>query len=114
MYNDTVIDHFNNPRNTGELKDCSAVGQVTSEVCGDTAFVFLSVADGVIENMKCKTFGCAAAIASASMLSTMAIGKSLEEAKQLTGDVVVEALGGLPEAKLQGAALAADALQEAI
>ena len=90
MYNETVIDHFNNPRNVGEL-NTTAKGEVSSPVCG-----------------------CAAAIASSSMLTTMAIGKTLAEAKAITNDDVVKSLGGLPEAKIHCSVLAADALRKAI
>lgn len=113
MYNETVIDHFNNPRNVGEL-DTAAKGEVSSPVCGDTTLIYLDVQDGVIKDIKFKTYGCAAAIASSSMLTTMAIGKTLAEAKAITNDDVVKSLGGLPEAKIHCSVLAADALRKAI
>lgn len=115
MYNETVLDHFNNPRNVGELSGGHAtVGQVTSSHCGDTTFIYLDVEDGVIKDIKFKTFGCAAAIASSSMLTTMAVGKTLEEAKEITTDDIVKQLGGLPEAKIHCSVLAGDALLKAI
>lgn len=114
MYNNTVIDHFNNPRNVGEIENCQAMGQVSSAVCGDTTFIYLDVEDNVIKDVKFKTFGCAAAIASSSMLTTMAVGKTLEEAKQISNEQIVEQLGGLPEAKIHCSVLAADALRQAI
>ncbi len=113
MYNETVIDHFNNPRNVGEL-NTTAKGEVSSPVCGDTTLIYLDVQDGVIKDIKFKTYGCAAAIASSSMLTTMAIGKTLAEAKAITNDDVVKSLGGLPEAKIHCSVLAADALRKAI
>ena len=113
MYNETVIDHFNNPRNVGEL-DHSTVGEVSSPVCGDTTFIYLDVEDGIIKDIKFKTFGCAAAIASSSMLTTMVKGMTLEEAKKVTNDDVVKQLGGLPEVKIHCSVLAADALRKAI
>ncbi len=114
MYNETVLDHFNNPRNVGESTHKDGVGQVSSPVCGDTTFIYLDVEDGIIKDVKFKTFGCAAAIASSSMLTTMAVGKTLAEAKAITNEQIVEALGGLPEVKIHCSVLAADALREAI
>ncbi|NLF80298.1 MAG: iron-sulfur cluster assembly scaffold protein [Clostridia bacterium] len=114
MYNKTVIDHFNNPRNIGELGNSAVVGEVSSPDCGDTTFIYLDVEDNIIQDIRFKTFGCAAAIASSSMLTTMAKGKTLEEAKQITNDDIVEALGGLPEMKIHCSVLAADALRKAI
>lgn len=114
MYNETVIDHFNNPRNIGELGKSAVVGEVTSPDCGDTTFIYLDVEDHIIRDIRFKTFGCAAAIASSSMLTTMAKGKTLEEAKQITTDDIVKALGGLPEMKIHCSVLAADALKKAI
>lgn len=100
MYNDTVIEHFNKPQNVGEIQNCDAAGKVSSEFCGDMIFLYLAVAGGVIQDAKAKTFGCAAAVASASMLSTLLIGRTLEEAKQITSEQIVESLGGLPDAKI--------------
>lgn len=114
MYNETVLEHFNNPRNVGESERKDGVGQVTSPSCGDTTFIYLDVKDGLIEDVKFKTFGCAAAIASSSMLTEMAKGLTLEEAKQLTNSQIVDSLGGLPEVKIHCSVLAADALRQAI
>lgn len=115
MYNETVLDHFNNPRNVGEISGKeAAIGQVSSPVCGDTTFIYLDVEDNIIKDVKFKTFGCAAAIASSSMLTTMAVGKTLEEAKAITNDDIVKSLGGLPEVKIHCSVLAADALRQAI
>lgn len=113
-YNETVIEHFNNPRNVGESERKDGVGQVSSPACGDTTFIYLDVADGIIQDVKFKTFGCAAAIASSSMLTEMAKGLTLAEAKKLTNQAVVDALGGLPEVKIHCSVLAAEALQKAI
>lgn len=113
MYNETVIDHFNNPRNVGELKT-GIKGEVSSAVCGDTTFIYLDVEGDIIKDIKFKTFGCAAAIASSSMLTTMAVGKTLDEAKKITNDDIVKRLGGLPEVKIHCSVLAADALRQAI
>ncbi len=114
MYNELVIDHFNNPRNVGESERKDAIGQVQSHDCGDSTFIYLDIEDNIIQDIKFKTFGCAAAIASSSMLTEMAKGLSLEEAKALTNDQVVARLGGLPEHKIHCSVLAADALREAI
>lgn len=114
MYNETVIDHFNNPRNVGEIEKNAVVGEVSSPVCGDTTFIYLDVEDNVIKDIKFKTFGCAAAIASSSMLTTMVKGMTIEEAKKITNDDVVKKLGGLPEVKVHCSVLAADALRKAI
>ncbi|MCL2817992.1 MAG: iron-sulfur cluster assembly scaffold protein [Clostridiales bacterium] len=114
MYNDKVMDHFNNPRNVGESAQKDGVGQVQSPSCGDTTYIYLEVADGIIKDIKFKTFGCAAAIASSSVLTEMAKGMTLEQAKQITTPQIVEQLGGLPEYKVHCSVLAADALRAAI
>ena len=114
MYNETVLDHFTNPRNVGECEHQNAIGRVQSPSCGDTTFIYLDVEDGIIQDIKFKTFGCAAAIASSSMLTEMAKGKTLTEAKSITNEEVVEKLGGLPEFKVHCSVLAADALRAAI
>ncbi|MCL1906097.1 MAG: Fe-S cluster assembly scaffold protein NifU [Clostridiales bacterium] len=114
MYNDKVMEHFNNPRNVGESARKDGVGQVQSPACGDTTFIYLDVEDDVIQDVKFKTFGCAAAIASSSVLTEMAKGLTLKEAKKLTNEQLVEALGGLPPVKIHCSVLAADALHAAI
>ena len=114
MYNETVIDHFNNPRNIGELAEVSAIGEASSSSCGDTTFIYLQIENGIIIDARFKTFGCAAAIAAASILTTLIIGNSLEMAKAISNDDVIAALGGLPEKKISCAALATDALHKAI
>jgi nitrogen fixation NifU-like protein len=114
MYNDKVIEHFNNPHNVGESERKDGVGQVQSPACGDTTYIYLDVGDGIIKDIKFKTFGCAAAIASSSMLTDMAKGKTLAEAKNITNEQIVDELGGLPEMKIHCSVLAADALRAAI
>ena len=114
MYSDKVMDHFSNPRNVGEIENADGVGEVGNASCGDIMKIFLKVEDNVIKDIKFKTFGCGAAIATSSMVTEMAIGKTLEEAMELSNAAVADALDGLPPAKLHCSNLAADALHEAI
>ncbi len=114
MYTEKVMDHFTNPRNVGEIEDANGVGEVGNASCGDIMKIFLKVEDNIIKDVKFKTFGCGAAIATSSMVTEMAIGKTLEEAMELTNAAVAEALDGLPPAKMHCSNLAADALHEAI
>lgn len=114
MYSEKVMDHFNNPRNVGEMENPSGVGQVGNPVCGDIMKIFIKVEDNIITDVKFKTFGCGAAIATSSMATELVKGKTLEEALQLTNKAVAEALDGLPPAKMHCSNLAADALHEAI
>jgi nitrogen fixation NifU-like protein len=114
MYSDKVMDHFSNPRNVGEIENADGVGEVGNASCGDIMKIFLKVEDNLIKDIKFKTFGCGAAIATSSMVTEMAIGKTLEEAMELTNAAVADALDGLPPAKLHCSNLAADALHEAI
>lgn len=114
MYNEKVIDHFNNPRNVGELSDADAVGETGSFKCGDTMTLYLKVKDGRITDVSFQTYGCGAAIASSSMLTELVKGKTLEEALQVSNEDVARALGGLPPLKLHCSNLAADALQNAV
>ncbi len=114
MYNEKVVDHFNAPRNVGELADADGVGETGSFKCGDSMKLFIKVTDGRIEDVRFQTYGCAAAIASSSMLTEMVKGKTLEEALKITNQDVAEELGGLPPLKLHCSNLAADALQDAI
>jgi nitrogen fixation NifU-like protein len=114
MYSDKVMDHFSNPRNVGEIENADGVGEVGNASCGDIMKIFLKVEDNVIKDIKFKTFGCGAAIATSSMVTEMAIGKTIEEAMELTNAAVADALDGLPPAKLHCSNLAADALHEAI
>ncbi len=114
MYSDVVLDHFSNPRNVGELPDADGVGDFGSPVCGDYMHITIKVAGERIADVKFKTFGCAAAIASSSMMTEMVKGKTLAEAAKVTDEAVAEALGGLPPQKMHCSNLAADALRVAI
>jgi nitrogen fixation NifU-like protein len=114
MYSEKVMDHFSNPRNVGEIENPDGVGEVGNASCGDIMKIFLKIEDGVIKDIKFKTFGCGAAIATSSMVTEMAMGKTLEEAEELTNAAVAEALDGLPAQKMHCSNLAADALHEAI
>ncbi|SHI43525.1 nitrogen fixation protein NifU [Malonomonas rubra DSM 5091] len=114
MYTDKVMDHFSNPRNVGEIDNADGVGEVGNASCGDIMKIFLKVEDNIIKDVKFKTFGCGAAIATSSMVTEMAIGKTIDEALILTNEAVAEALDGLPPAKMHCSNLAADALHEAI
>jgi len=118
MYSDKVLDHFKNPRNMGEMKDADAVGEYGNPVCGDLMFIYIKVdtRDGkaVIADISFQTFGCAAAIATSSMITELAKGKTLEEAKTINRDDIANSLGGLPPQKLHCSNLAADALHDAI
>ncbi len=114
MYNEIVMDHFQNPRNIGEMTEPSGVGEVGNMKCGDIMKIFIKVEDGVIEDINFLTFGCGAAIASSSVLTEMVKGKTLEEALAITNKQVADELGGLPEAKMHCSNLAADALHKAI
>ncbi len=114
MYNEKVMDHFQNPRNVGEMDKPSGVGEVGNMKCGDIMKVFIKVKDDVIDDIKFLTFGCGAAIASSSVLTEIVKGKTLEEAEAITNQHVADELGGLPPAKLHCSNLAADALQNAI
>jgi len=115
VYTDKVMDHFENPRNVGEIADADGVGQVGNPTCGDIMKIYLKVNDdNVIEDVRFKTFGCGAAIATSSMVTEMVKGKTLDEAMKISNKMVAEALGGLPPKKMHCSNLAADALQAAI
>ena len=113
-YSETVLDHFERPRNNGELEDANAIGYMTNPVCGDTLLLMLRVERDRIEDARWQSDGCVASIAASSLLSELVRGKSLAEASALTREAVVEALGGLPASKLHASVLAADALQHAL
>jgi nitrogen fixation NifU-like protein len=113
-YSPTVIDHFQNPRNVGELPDANAQASVTNPVCGDVLQLMLHIVDGRIADVRFKTFGCEAAIAASSLLTELVTGKSLAEAHDITPDEITAALGGLPKVKLHASALAEEALKEAL
>mgnify|MGYP000904884504 CR=1 FL=1 len=114
MYSEKVMDHFQNPRNVGEIADASGIGEVGNARCGDIMKIWIKVEDNVITDIKFKTFGCGAAIATSSIITEMAMGKTLDEAEQITNKAVAEALDGLPPVKMHCSNLAADALREAI
>jgi nitrogen fixation NifU-like protein len=114
VYTDKVIEQFKNPQNMGRIEDADGVGTVGNPVCGDMLRLFIKVKDGRIEDIKVETFGCVAAIATSSMTTQMAMGKTIEEAKMITRKMVADALDGLPPHKMHCSNLAAEALQKAI
>ncbi len=114
MYSEKVMDHFTNPRNVGEIAEASGVGEVGNPTCGDIMRIYLDIEDNIIKDVKFKTFGCGAAVATSSMVTEMVKGKTIEEALQISNKAVAEALDGLPPAKMHCSNLAADALHEAI
>jgi len=114
MYSEKVLDHFKHPRNVGELEDADAEGTVGNPVCGDMMTMYIKVKDDRIEDVKFKTFGCGAAIATSSMTTELAKGKTLDEALKISRQDVADALDGLPLVKMHCSNLAADALHEAI
>ncbi|AZO95064.1 Fe-S cluster assembly scaffold protein NifU [Halocella sp. SP3-1] len=115
MYSDKVMEHFNNPRNVGQIENANAVGEVGNAVCGDIIKLYLKIKDDdVIEDIKFKTFGCGAAIATSSMVTELVKGKKIDEALQISKNTVAEALDGLPPAKMHCSNLATDALKDAI
>ena len=114
MYSEKVMDHFSNPRNVGEIPDANGVGTVGNAKCGDIMKMYLKVENGVIKDVKFKTFGCGAAIATSSMATEMVKGKTLEEALKLTNKAVAEALDGLPPVKMHCSLLAEEAIHAAV
>jgi len=114
MYSEKVMDHFANPRNVGEIKDASGVGTEGNPVCGDLMTIYIKVEDNIITDIKFKTFGCGAAIATSSMITEMAMGKTIDEALKISRNDVADALEGLPPVKMHCSNLAADALHAAI
>ena len=106
MYSDKVMDHFRNPRNVGEIENASGVGEVGNAKCGDIMKVYLKIEDNIIKDAKFKTFGCGSAIASSSMATELIIGKTVEEAWELSNKAVAEALDGLPPVKMHCSVLA--------
>jgi len=113
-YTEKVKEHFFHPRNVGEIKNADGIGKVGNPTCGDVMAIYIKVKDNRISEIKFKTFGCTAAIATSSVLTEMAKGKTLDEALKITRDDVANELGGLPAIKLHCSNLAADALREAI
>ena len=115
MYSDKVIDHFNNPRNVGEIENPSGVGTVGNAKCGDIMRMYLDIDDnGVIQEAKFKTFGCGAAIATSSMATELVKGKTVKEALEVTNKAVMEALDGLPPVKVHCSLLAEEAIHAAL
>ena len=114
MYSDKVMDHFKSPRNMGEIEDADGVGVVGNPTCGDVMNIYIKVKDGRLEDVKFKTFGCGAAVATSSMITEIARGKTLDEALEITRNDVAEALDGLPPVKMHCSNLASDGLKAAI
>ncbi|MGQ9759431.1 MAG: Fe-S cluster assembly scaffold protein NifU [Candidatus Methanomethylicaceae archaeon] len=114
MYSQKVMEHFRNPRNVGEIKDADGIGKVGNPVCGDLMWIYIKVKDNRLEDVKFKTFGCGAAIATSSMITELAKGKTIEEALKITRQDVADALDGLPPIKMHCSNLAADGLKAAI
>lgn len=115
MYSEKVMDHFMNPRNVGDVEDANAVGEVGNAKCGDIMKISMKINDdGVIEDVKFKTFGCGAAVATSSIATEMIKGKTVEEAEKLSNKAVIEALDGLPPAKIHCSVLAEEAVKAAL
>ncbi len=114
LYTDTVMDHFMNPRNVGEIENPSGVGEVGNAKCGDIMKMYLDIENDVIKDVRFETFGCGSAIASSSMATEMIKGKTVEEALAVTNKDVVDALGGLPAHKLHCSVLAEEAIKSAV
>ena len=114
-YSEKVMDHFMSPRNMGEIEDANAIGEVGNPACGDVMKLYFKINDdGIIEDVKFKTFGCGAAIASSSMATELIKGKSVEEVLELTNQAIVEALDGLPAAKIHCSVMAEEAIEAAL
>jgi nitrogen fixation protein NifU and related proteins len=114
VYSEVVMDHFMHPRNVGEIENPDGVGEVGNPVCGDMMTFYIKVKDNKIEDVKFKTFGCGAAIAVSSMVSEMAMGKTIEEVRKITPEAVAEELKGLPKQKFHCSNLGAQALNKAV
>ena len=115
MYSEKVMDHFNNPRNVGEIDDASGVGTVGNAKCGDIMRMYLDIDDdGIIQDCKFKTFGCGAAVATSSMATELVKGRTIQEALQVTNKAVMEALDGLPPVKVHCSLLAEEAIHAAL
>ncbi|MBR6407385.1 MAG: Fe-S cluster assembly scaffold protein NifU [Clostridia bacterium] len=113
-YTEKVMDHFANPRNVGEIENADGIGEVGNPVCGDIMKMYLKIDNGVITDIKFKTFGCGAAIATSSVSTEMIKGKTIEEALKITNKAVIDELGGLPPAKIHCSVLAEEAVKSAI
>jgi nitrogen fixation NifU-like protein len=114
MYTEQVMEHFYNPHNMGELSDANGIGEVGNPKCGDIMKIYLKIENGIIEDVKFKTYGCASAIATSSIATEMIKGKPITEAIALSNKAVVEALGGLPAHKIHCSVLAEQAVKEAL
>jgi nitrogen fixation NifU-like protein len=114
VYSEKVMEHFANPHNVGEIPDADGIGKVGNPQCGDVMWLYIKVKDNIITDIKFKTFGCGAAIATSSMITELAKGKTIEEAKKISRQDVADSLEGLPPTKMHCSNLAADALREAI
>jgi nitrogen fixation NifU-like protein len=114
MYSEKVMEHFQNPRNVGEIENADGIGTEGNPTCGDLMTIYIKVEDNIITDVKFKTFGCGAAIATSSMITEMAVGKTIEEALKITRNDVADELEGLPPVKMHCSNLAADALKAAI
>lgn len=114
MYSEKVMDHFAHPRNVGEIENANAVGEVGNAKCGDIMKIYMDIENNIIKDVKFKTFGCGAAIATSSMATEMVKGKTVDEALELTNKAVMEALDGLPPEKVHCSVLAEEAIASAI
>jgi nitrogen fixation NifU-like protein len=114
QYSEKLLDHFQNPRNVGIIDNADGIGKLSSDVCGDLMHLYITIENGVITDARFTTFGCAAAVASGSMLTEMIIGMSLKDAEEITKEKVADNLGGVPEPKMHCSLLAADCLKLAI
>jgi nitrogen fixation protein NifU and related proteins len=114
MYSEKVMDHFQNPRNVGEIENADGIGTEGNPTCGDLMTIYIKVENNIITDVKFKTFGCGAAIATSSMITEMAVGKTIEEALKISRNDVADELEGLPPVKMHCSNLAADALRAAI
>ena len=114
LYSEKVLDHFSNPRNVGEIENADGIGEVGNAKCGDIMKMYIKVDNGIITDVKFKTFGCGAAVATSSMATELIKGKSIDDALKLTNKAVVEALDGLPAVKLHCSVLAEQAIKSAL
>lgn len=114
MYSEKVMDHFSNPRNVGEIENANGIGQVGNPKCGDIMKMYLKIENNIIIDAKFKTFGCGAAVATSSMATELVVGKTIEEALNITNKAVAEALDGLPPVKMHCSNLAEEAIKSAI
>ena len=114
QFTEKTLDYAKNPRNQGEMEQPTAVGEVSNPDCGDSTTMYLKVEDGIIKDVTFETFGCAAAVASSSILTEMIIGKTVEEAYKMTEEAVANELGGLPDKKMHCSLIGIDAMRKAI